>query len=170
MASAQIITKSVTLSPGESFTLPSGATVIALTDVLDSSCDLELPDPEPLVDYNFIFSLNQDNEDDHPMGSEVNIDSILINGTSVTLAFTALNTDNSGNIDGVVQWNNEISNNNNLLNSYPVKFVSINFESATSKNDLITVVMKMTESYQSKVFLKITNDKFPNGIYLNGSL
>lgn len=169
MASATTITKSVILAPGESFVLPNGATVISITDVLETTC-AELPDPEPIVIYRYMFSINQDDNDDHPVGSEVNIDSILIDGTTVALSFTAFNTDNSGNSTGVNQWNAEALGNNALLTSYPVKFNFIAFSVGTSKSDLVTVQLEMPESYQDKVFVKIINDKFPNGFFISGIL
>ncbi len=174
MASLQTITRSVTISSGESFTLPNGATVVSITDTLSNTCGITLPDPEPLVDYEYTFSINQDDSDEHPVGGYVNIESVLIDGTSITLAFTGMNTDNSGNSGDVGVWSGEIVANNNILSSQPVKFVSITYSAGVvgsiSKSDLVTVVMKMPESYLSKVFLKITNDKFPNGFYLLGSL
>lgn len=169
MASVTIITKSVILAPGESFTLPAGATVISITDVLETTC-AELPDPEPIVIYKYIFSINQDDNDGHPVGGSVNIDSLIINGTSVALSFTAFDTDNTGNSDGVNQWNAEALGNNALLAAYPVKFNFVAFSVAGSKNDIVTVQLEMPESYQDKVLLKIVNDKFPNGFFLDGSL
>lgn len=169
MASTTIITKSVILAPGESFTLPNGASVISITDVLETTC-AELPEPEPIVIYKYIFALNQDDNDGHPVGGEVNIDSLIINGTSVALSFTAFDTDNTGNSTGVNQWNSEALGNNALLASYPVKFNFVAFSAGGSKNDIVTVQLEMPESYQSKVLLKIVNDKFQNGFFLDGSL
>ena len=171
MSSVQTITKTITISPGESFTLPAGATVTSITDVLDTTCNVDLPTPEPLLEYNYIFSLNEDNTDDNPMGSEVNIESLLVDGAIIPLSFTFLNTDNSPtNQNGVAVWSSEISTNNNLLNSQAIKFVSITWSDDGTKHDLVTIVLKMPSSFLSKVFVKIRNDKFPNGLYLNGSV
>jgi len=171
MASATTITRSVTISPGESFTLPAGATVISLTDVLTNTCDVELPEPEPFVEYQYIFALNQDDNDSHPMGGEVDINSLLIDNTVVNLNFTVQNTDNSGNGTRISQWNLEVPDNNVLLNSYPIKFTTIvGNTSIGSKYDLVIVSIRMPESYQDKVLLKVVNDKFPNGLYLKGSI
>lgn len=168
MASITKIVKTVTISPGESFTLPVNAEVLSITDVLDTTCNIDLPTPEALINYSYVFSLNEDANDDHPMGSEVNIENILIDGTNVPLSFTFLNTGNTGNFSGVSVWSSEIAANNNLLSAQPVKFVSITWSDDGAKHDLVTVVMKMPASYQKKVLLSIRNDKFPNGIYLLG--
>jgi hypothetical protein len=76
MADVETITRTVTIAPGESFTLPAGATVVSMTNTLQNSCNFALPNPEPFVEYNYKFSINEDDNDDHPMGSEVNINSI----------------------------------------------------------------------------------------------
>lgn len=170
MSAIQILTKSVTISPGESFTLPSGATIISITDTLTNSCNFELPTPEQLIEYNFYFSVNEDNNDDHPMGSEVNIESILIDGVLVPLSFTFFNTASTGNSFGISVWNTQVTTNNNLLSSYPVKFQNIVYSAGTSKSDLVTATIKMPESYLNKVFLVVRNDKFPNNLYLKGSI
>lgn len=165
------ITKTVIISPGESFTLPKGATVLSISNNLENSCGFDLPDPETLQNYKFYFSINEDNNDDHPMGSEVNIDSLLIGGTSVPLTFTVMNTDNTGNSSGVAVWSGQIIANNILLSSYPVQFVSITLlPNGQDKSDLVVVTLRMPESYLSKVFLKVSNDKFNNGLYFMGSL
>ena len=169
MAATTTITRSVIISPGESFTLPTGATVISITDVLETTC-AELPTPEPIVIYKYIFSINQDDNDGHPVGGEVNIDSLVISGTTVALAFTAFDTDNTNNSVGVNQWNTEAIGNNSLLSAYPVKFNFVAFSVGGAKNDLVTVQLEMPESYQNKVLLKVINDKFPNGFFLDGSL
>lgn len=169
MASTQTVTRTVTIAPGETFTLPAGATVVSITDVLQTDCNIELPTPEELVEYSYIFSLNEDANDDHPMGSEVNIESVLIDGVSTTLSFTFLNTNGVGaNSTGVAVWSSEIAANNALLSSKPIKIVSITWSDDGAKHDLVTVVMKMPASYQKKVFLNVRNDKFPNGVYLLG--
>jgi hypothetical protein len=95
---------------------------------------------------------------------------LLVNNVIANLAFTILNTDNTGNSAKVAIWNSQIPANNALLGSYPVRFVSIVFTDDGPKHDLVTVKLSMPQTYLEKVFLKITNDKFPNGIYLKGSL
>ena len=169
MATTTTITKSVILAPGESFTLPAGATVISITDVLSTTCT-ELPDPEPIVIYKYIFAINQDNNDEHPVGGVVDIDSLIINGISIPLSFTSFNTDDTNNSTGVNQWNAEALGNNALLASYPVKFNFVAFSVGGAKNDIVTVQLEMPQSYKSKVLLKIVNDKFQNGFFLDGSL
>lgn len=166
------ILKTVTMLPGESFTLPKGATVISISNNLENSCNFDLPEPSPLRNYMFKFSINEDRNDHHPMGSEVDIESLLIGGIVVPLTFAPINTDNTGNNTQVTTlWSNHIIENNQLLNSYPVKIVSIILlPNGQDKSDLCIVTLKMPESYQSKVFLKIANDKFPNGLYFLGSL
>lgn len=170
MANVQTITKSVTITPGESFVLPPGATVTLITGELDNSCNFPLPTPETLIEYEFEFSVNNDNQDDHPMGSEVDIESFLISGVVVPLNFTFFNTDDGvGNCSGVHVWSLEIPANNSLIIGYPVRFVSMACTAFNPKSDLVTVTIEMPESFLSKVFLKIRNDKFPNGVYIIGS-
>jgi hypothetical protein len=170
MALPTIITRTVTISPGESFTLPTGATVVSITDVLENTCNLDLPEPEPLVEYFFKFAINEDDNDAHPVGGGVNIESIMIDGVSTNLSFTQFDTDNTGNSGGVNVWNGEITTNNNLLSSYPVKFVTIAFDNGGANYDVAIVVIKMPQSYLNKVFLKVSNLKFENGFYVTGGL
>ena len=166
------ITKTVSILPGEQFTLPIGATIISISDILDNSCDFTLPDPEPFVDYKYSFALNEDDNPNHPMGHLVNISEILVNNTPITLAFTALDTDNTNNGSKVGVWNSEVAANNLLMASVPLRFVSVAFDPRGSNNkaDSAIVTIKMPESYLNKVLLKITNDKFDNGLYLKGYL
>lgn len=166
------ITKTVSIAPGEQFTLPNGATIISVSDILDNSCDFPLPDPEPFVDYKYSFALNEDDNDNHPMGHIVNIAEISVNNTPITLAFSPQDTDNSGNASKVAVWGSEVGANNLLLTSVPLRFVSIVFDPRGSNNkaDSAIVTIKMPESYLNKVLLKIVNDKFDNGLYLKGYL
>lgn len=166
------ITKTVSILPGEQFTLPIGATIISISDILDNSCDFTLPDPEPFVDYKYSFALNEDDNDNHPMGHLVNISEISVNNTTISLAFSAQDTDNTNNASKVGVWNSEVAANNLLMTSVPLRFVSVVFDPRGSNNkaDSAIVTIKMPESYLNKVLLKITNDKFDNGLYLKGYL
>lgn len=172
MSTITTITKTVSISPGEQFTLPNGATIVSTSDILDNSCGLVLPNPEPFVNYKYAFALNEDANDDHPMGHIVNIAEILVNNIPITLAFSDQNTDNVGNSNIGYTWNLEVGANNLLMTSVPIRFVSVTFDPRGSNNkaDNITVLIKMPESYLDKVLLKIVNDKFDNGLYLKGFL
>lgn len=166
------ITKTVSISPGEQFTLPNGATIVSISDILDNSCDFTLPDPEPFVNYKYSFALNEDNNDDHPMGHIVNISEVLVDNVAISLAFSNQDTDNTNNGTKVGVWNSEVGANNLLLTSVPLRFISVAFDprGSNSKADSAIVTIKMPESYLNKVLLKIVNDKFDNGLYLKGFL
>lgn len=167
------ITKTVSISPGEQFTLPNGATIISISDILDNSCGLVLPDPEPFVNYKYAFAINEDNNHDHPMGHFVNISEIWVNNTPITLAFSAQDiTNNVDNASKVGVWHSEVAANNLLMTSVPLRFVSVVFDprGSNTRADNVTVTIKMPESYLDKVLLKIVNDKFDNGLYLKGFL
>ena len=170
MSSATKITKTVSLDVGEQFTLPKGATVISLTGAVSNSCEFDLPDPTPYLAYSFRFAINEDNNDDHPLGGLVNIESLLINGVTVPLTFTQMNTDSSGNSSGINQWNSEISTNNTLVGSYPCIFVNITADyGAGAKSDTVIVNIKMPESYLNKIFLRISSYYFPTGLLIQAS-
>lgn len=51
------IVKSVQINPGESFTLPPGASIVAVTGTLSNSCGT-LPNPEDLTCYGIIYSVS----------------------------------------------------------------------------------------------------------------
>lgn len=172
MATTTTITKTVSISPGEQFTLPNGATIISISDILDNSCDFTLPDPEPFVEYKYSFALNEDDNDNHPMGHLVNISEISVDNVTISLDFSAQDTDNTNNGTKVGVWNSEVAANNLLMTSVPLRFISVVFDPRGSnvKADSAIVTIKMPESYLNKVLLKITNDKFDNGLYLKGYL
>lgn len=56
MSSINSIVKSVQLNPGESFTLPPGASIVGVTGTLSSSCGT-LPNPQALTCYGLNFSI-----------------------------------------------------------------------------------------------------------------
>src|SRR5215216_1449897 len=61
-------TQTITLQPGESFSLPSGARVIYISDSnIDSNCPL--PEVEEYGCYAFTYGLDENNEQ-HPMSIE----------------------------------------------------------------------------------------------------
>ena len=86
MASTQTITKSVTIEPGESFTLPNGATVVSVTGILSNSCDFPLPDPEEYKCGYFYFNIDDDSNVNHPNDeTSTKITSVYINTSLVPI-------------------------------------------------------------------------------------
>ncbi len=166
-----LVLKSASILPGECFTLPRGARVVTVTGDLTNSCGIDLPDAEPLVLYEYGFAINNDNNDDHPVGGNVNIDSFFIEGLIVPLGFREFNTDNTAvNISGINTWSLQIPNiNSSYMQNVPIKFQTITTY-RNDKSDIVAVRVKMPVSFASKAFLKITNDKFLTGIYLKPKL
>lgn len=86
--------KSITLLPGESFTLPPGATVIAVSGTLDSTCD-DLPNPEALQCYSIQWEIEGPNSGSDAWENGV-INSLVIGGTTTTVNANAYLNDDDG--------------------------------------------------------------------------
>jgi hypothetical protein len=85
--STTTINKSVILAPGESFTLPPGSTIIAVSGDLTSTCE-SLPEPETLSCYYIQWEIEGDDE-----GSDAwengTIDTLIVGGTTYTVNLDA---------------------------------------------------------------------------------
>lgn len=102
MASTKTIYKSVTLQPGEPFTLPPGAVLISAEspDDISSTCDIDL---EELACYTFVFgnaasdgNNSQLFESETAGKSNVKVIGISVNGTDYLFSSPQLSRDDDG--------------------------------------------------------------------------
>lgn len=89
MSTTNCITKSITLSPGEPFVLPAGATIIGATDVdaIDSTC-ADLTDLEEYQCYEMLFGFNMTDNDSVLDSDNTRVDVYLNNTVQNTLNYS----------------------------------------------------------------------------------
>lgn len=86
---SNLITKTVVVRPGESFTLPPGGTLIYTSDNNGIDTDCQLPPVQSRNCYVFTITVDNDNNDSHPLDeTDATLDYVSILGTQYPMNFT----------------------------------------------------------------------------------
>lgn len=78
------ITQSITITPGQQFVVPAGATIdmIIANGDATATADCEIPDPEEYVCSYFKITMNQDGDQGRPMAeTTTRLDSLTVGNT-----------------------------------------------------------------------------------------
>lgn len=145
-------TQTITLQPGESFVLPSGAQIIYTSDPenLQSDC-AEIPNTEYACGYFFIV-LDADNNDNHSMDMNTRYVSIKIGNITYTIDEVILYGDSNSPTP-----TNETTLNNHVTNTGLFEFMAVRENEVTSRTH-IHVYFKVLETYYNDVRLVINNN------------
>lgn len=165
---------SVTLSAGESYILPPGATIISATDPSALTSVNDCFDPSTLetpVCYEFAFGRDADNNDDHPMDSAY-IQSLYLGGNQGT-AYD-INTNIMGSCcTGSSQWApglaSKFANNVPLVVEYLGTSLIGCFGSGFLTNDKrceYRVRVKTIPSIGKDMWMYLGGKGFPNGLWI----
>lgn len=145
-------TQTITLQPGESFVLPSGAQIIYTSDPenLQSDC-AEIPNTEYACGYFFIV-LDADSNDNHAMDMNTRYVSIKIGSTTYTINEPILYGDSNSPTP-----TDKTTLNTHVTNTGLFEFMSVTENEVTSRTH-IHVYFKVLDTYYDDVRLVINNN------------
>lgn len=153
------IVKTVTIEPGESFTLPPGAELIYTSDNSGLTSDCVLPPEQDLNCY--IFSVTVDNDDNtgHPMDeSDAIFDFVEVLGTQYPMNFTINRSTTSMFVE--------------LDNSLPEGLIEVTYVDRRifDKRNQYYITVRVLESIADTVEFKISGRGYETGAYLKLTL
>lgn len=160
------IAKSVTLKPGESFTLPPGAELLYTSDSNALSSDCTIPPDQEFSCFAIDWSLNDDNSPSPNLEHQVsNVESIEIAGVAYPI-----------NLDTHQVWNGggftEQQKNTALINALQTKFPEFliqidHLDTSTVGGRLAwTLYFRTITAFGAGIRMKITGDGFTPGLYV----
>lgn len=148
-ATTTIVTHTLNLQPGESFTLPAGAELVYVSDSPSITTDcVEVPDAEYKCGV-FYFNIDEDNNDNHPLDEDsTKVANVKVGDVTYTidqLAASATVTNLNANITAT-----------GLFSFTYVNIFTIN-DSGDDKRKAVYLYFQVVDDYYDDLLLGVTS-------------
>lgn len=153
------ITKTITLTPGESFTLPPDGELIYTSDNNSISTDCPLPPVQAMGCYIFTVTVDNDNNTSHPMDeSDAIFDYVEILGTQYPMGFGINRT--------------TVSMYSELVSSIPQGLLKVTFVDRRifDKRNQYWITVQALENVAESAQFKVTGKGYEYGAFLKLTL